>query len=184
MPNCPMCGKPVEADAAFCDSCGYTLGEGSMASSGNAPEPFESGGGMEPPSTEGEELAAAPAGEEMAPPEPEAPSGMNGYLVCPDGSEIPVTETQKLIGRVDLAKFASKQDANVISRAHLTVYQESDKFYVEDGKTRVQEKPSINKTWLVSGGNEEEITGKGRRELQDGDEISVAGLVKLRFKTG
>jgi pSer/pThr/pTyr-binding forkhead associated (FHA) protein len=163
-----MCGSTLGEDATFCDSCGYTRTETSGASSmisSNTPESFGSDSGSVP---------SAPVNG----------GSVSGNLVCPDGSEIPITETQKLLGRVDLSKFASKDDKNVISRGHFTVYQEGESFYVEDGKTRVQDKPSANKTWLISGGKEEEITGKGKRELQDGDEISVAGLVKLKFKTG
>ncbi len=174
MADCPMCGTPMDDDAAFCNSCGYarngaTGSDSSSMLSSNTPEAYNSGIG-----------ANSDVGEE-----PGAPvnGGVSGSLVCPDGKEIPITETQKLIGRVDLSKYTSKQDSNVISRAHLTVYQEGDSFYVEDGKTRVQDKPSTNKTWVVSSGVEEEITGKGKHELQDGDEVSVAGLVKLKFKT-
>jgi pSer/pThr/pTyr-binding forkhead associated (FHA) protein len=56
-----------------------------------------------------------------------------------------------------------------------------EKYYVQDGKTMVQDKPSTNKTFLVSGGQKEEITDKGRRELKDGDEINIADTVTLPF---
>ena len=45
----------------------------------------------------------------------------------------------------------------------------------------VQEKASSNKTWLVRGGDRILVTGTGRNELQDFDEIDVAELVKLQF---
>jgi len=87
-----------------------------------------------------------------------------------------------LIGRTDLAKFLPDPGkANEISRGHLTVFQEGDKFFVEDGTTMVQRKRSTNKTWLVRGSSRILVTGNGRNELQDADEIDVAELVKLQF---
>jgi hypothetical protein len=56
--------------------------------------------------------------------------------------------------------------------------------FVEDGRTMVQDRPSLNRTWLVQSGQRNDITGVGRCELQDGDDIDVAGVVKLRFKLG
>ena len=115
-------------------------------------------------------------GERPAPP-PKA-----GYLVFPDSTEQPIPPSQWLIGRADLAKFLSDPGkAHEISRGHITVFQEGDKFFIEDGKTMVQAKPSANKTWLVRGGSKILVTGTGRNELQDADEIDVAELVKLQF---
>jgi hypothetical protein len=107
----------------------------------------------------------------------------------PDGSQIEVTLSQRAIGRVDLAKFLTQSDdLNQISRAHVTVWSESApdgqaKFFVEDGVTNVQNKASLNGTALVRSGNKEEIKEKGRRELQNGDEIEVAEVIKLKFTT-
>jgi len=113
---------------------------------------------------------------------PSPPGPKAGYLQFPDGAEIQILPLQRLVGRVDLAKFVNPPErANEISRGHITVFQEGEKFFVEDGKTMVQEKPSTNKTWLIRGGSRELITNAGRRELQDGDEIDIAELVKLRF---
>ena len=71
--------------------------------------------------------------------------------------------------------------ANEISRGHLTVFQEGEKFFIEDGKTMVQRKASTNKTWLIRGNDRILVTGTGRNELQDADEIDIAELVKLQF---
>ena len=107
-----------------------------------------------------------------------------GWLIYPDESEIEITPTPRLIGRTDLAVFLlASGPIGRISKGHITVYQESDKFYIEDGKTTVQNKPSVNHTWLIRGGSGEDITGKGKRELKDGDEIDIAHEVKLKFKT-
>ena len=99
----------------------------------------------------------------------------------PDRSPIEITPTQRLIGRIDLSKYISEDDMNHVSRGHITVFKEGEKYYVQDGKTIVQEKPSKNKTWVLSGGRKEEITEKGRRELKDGDEINIADTVTLLF---
>lgn len=104
-----------------------------------------------------------------------------GFLLMPDGTQIEITPTQRLIGRIDLSKYISEDDINQISRGHFTVLKEGDKYYVQDGKTIVQEKPSKNKTWLISGGQKEEITEKGMRELKDGDEINIADMLTLLF---
>ena len=87
-----------------------------------------------------------------------------------------------MIGRTDLAKYLpDPKQANEISRGHLTVFQEGDRFFVEDGTTMVQRKASTNKTWLVRGSSRILVTGTGRTELQDEDEIDVAELVTLQF---
>jgi len=105
-----------------------------------------------------------------------------GYLVFPDNTEQPIPPSQWLIGRTDLAKYLpDPKQANEISRGHLTVFQEGDRFFVEDGTTMVQRKPSTNKTWLVRGSSRILVTGTGRTELQDADEIDVAELVTLQF---
>jgi FHA domain len=109
-------------------------------------------------------------------------SEKRGFLIMPDKSEIEITPTQKLIGRIDLSKYLSEEDLNHVSRGHMTIFKEGEKFFVQDDKTKVQEKQSKNKTCLISGGQQkEEITGKGRRELKHGDQISIADLVTLSF---
>jgi hypothetical protein len=116
--------------------------------------------------------------------EDEFPSGppKAGYLVFPDNTAQPIPPSQWLIGRADLAKFLPDPDkATEISRGHLTVFQEGERFFVEDGSTMVQRRASANKTWLVRRGTRILVTGTGRNELQDADEIDVAELVKLQF---
>src|SRR5207245_10313844 len=127
---------------------------------------------------EDEGPAEATEPEEELPAEP--PKA--GYLVFPDNTEQPIPPSQWLIGRTDLAKFLpNPKQANEISRGHLTVFQEGDRFFVEDGTTMVQRKPSTNKTWLVRGASRILVTGTGRTELQNDDEIDVAELVTLQF---
>jgi hypothetical protein len=130
--------------------------------------------------TEAEEVPEEVA-EEVSEEVPEGPSKA-GYLVFPDNTEQPIPPSQWLIGRADLAKYLpNPKTANEISRGHLTVFQEGEQFFIEDGTTMVQRKPSANKTWLVRNGSRILVTGTGRNELQDADEIDVAELVKLQF---
>ena len=142
----------------------------------DAPSEIESGSDWV--EDDGEGSADSTDTEEALSPEP--PKA--GYLVFPDDTEQPIPPSQWLIGRADLAKYlGDPEKANEISRGHLTVFQEGERFFVEDGTTMVQRKASANKTWLVRGSTRILVTGAGRNELQDEDEIDVAELVKLQF---
>jgi len=99
-----------------------------------------------------------------------------GNLVLPDGSKIEIDKSQRLVGRVDLAQF-SDDDSENISRGHFTVFEDSGTYYIQDGSTNVQEKPSKNHTFK----NEEDITDKGRVQLSDDDIIKVS-TVEINFK--
>jgi len=127
---------------------------------------------------EAEASAESPDTEE----EPAAEAPKAGFLVFPDQTEQPIPPSQWLIGRADVSKFLPDSvKANEISRGHLTVFQEGERFFIEDGKTMVQRKASTNKTWLIRGSDRILVTGTGRNELQDADEIDIAELVKLQF---
>jgi hypothetical protein len=176
-----------QADAT--DSGGDGMANSGTEDTGQADATDGGGDGMANSGTEdtgqadatdggGEGMADSMEAEEES---PTLPSKL-GYLVFPDDTEQPIPQSQWLIGRADLAKYVSDPDkASEISRGHMTVFQEGEKFFVEDGKTMVQERPSANKTWLVRGGAKILVTGTGRNELQDADEIDVAELVKLQF---
>jgi zinc ribbon protein len=208
--TCPNCGSENRESAKYCDDCGGKIGlaiaqpepvsssvgaedeglsssfvedEGDVDSgpsaetddSGPTPEPEPE---MEPTEPEGEVQAEPLEAEE----EPSEELPRAGYLVFPDNSEQPIPPSQWLIGRADLSKFLPDPKlANEISRGHLTVFQEGERFFIEDGTTMVQRKASANKTWLVRNGSRILVTGTGRNELQDADEIDVAELVKLQF---
>jgi len=174
---------PTNEDAGAVDSMfGPDAGEPETA---GEPEPPAA----DLPEPEGEGSSDLRAVEDEGPaeatePEEELPAALPkaGYLVFPDNTEQPIPPSQWLIGRTDLAKFLpNPKQANEISRGHLTVFQEGDRFFVEDGTTMVQRKPSTNKTWLVRGASRILVTGTGRTELQNDDEIDVAELVTLQF---
>lgn len=165
-------------------------GSAAPADEGEPPVDPVEGGDATPADSEAEpELGdSTEAGDDWlaSSPEAEAEGGdvtpQAGYLVFPDGTEQPVSPSQWLIGRADLAKYlADPEKANEISRGHFTISQEGEGFFIEDGKTMVQDKPSSNKTWLVRGGSRILVTSTGRHDLQDADEIDVAELVRLQF---
>ena len=204
--TCPKCQQVVTSTDGFCQSCGFKINNigrsNSLTQQEQQPPPSPSSSwsadnikkvcknklctnyDVEYGVDEnycgmcGSELALVSSASEAEPPDLQK---KRGYLVMPDGSQIEITPTQRLIGRIDLSKYISEGDMSHISRGHITVFKEEEKYYVQDGKTIVQEKPSRNKTWLISGGQREEITEKGRRELKDGDEINIANTVTLTF---
>lgn len=97
-------------------------------------------------------------------------------MIFPDLSEIEIDESYRLVGRADLSKY-SKLDADKISRGHFTIYLKNDKCYVEDGNTKVQNKPSIEHTFL----NNEDITGKGKIQLSVNDVLKISDI-EIRIK--
>lgn len=181
--------KAMGTDEGEADSGGLSWPEAASDPEGSAAEPEESKDEGWPEPTGDDEGAAAEGSVDVhdaiptvAREEGEAEGPKVGYLVFPDSTEQPIPESQWLIGRADLSKYLrDPENASEISRGHLTVFQEGEKYYIEDGKTMVQERPSANKTWLVRGGSKILVTGTGRNELQDADEIDIAELVKLQF---
>lgn len=174
-------------DATDESESGFALAETQTEPAEDAAEPDstdEPDAGIDRTETEGEGLVESTDTEGDLLAEDEGPSepAKVGYLVFPDNTEQPIPPSQWLIGRTDLAKFLPDPGkANEISRGHLTVFQEGEQFFIEDGTTMVQRKASANKTWLIRGGSRTLVTGTGRTELQDADEIDVAELVTLQF---
>ena len=52
------------------------------------------------------------------------------------------------------------------------------RYYIEDGVTSVQEKPSTNGTKV----NGQDITGQGKKELENGNLIGLSGVVECTFQ--
>ncbi len=148
MAICTLCNSYVDDGDTFCVSCGAPLSQ---------------------------PLASNPTDTKLD--EPEKLTNPNGArLVLPDSSEIEIDKAQRLIGRADLIKF-SQQEPSLISRGHFTVYDNNGKYYMQDGKTKVQDKESKNHTFL----NGKDITGKERFELNNEDVIEVSD-VKIAVK--
>jgi len=165
MGPCPICkfsNNPSDSD--YCTECGAKL---TVESQPAAPEPQPAA----------PEPAAAP--QPAAAPEPAAVTG--AVLKLPDNSDIKIELAPKIVGRMELLEYLKTLqgvDPMIISRQHFTISQEKDKYYIEDGNTAVQDKPSANHTYL----NGVDITEKGQQELKNGDEIDLANTVKLTFR--
>ena len=151
---CSNCDQEISEEESFCTECGNLLSE----------------------TTDSKEIPTNNQKTETN--ESDEPSLKKGKLVFPDDSEIEIDESQRLLGRADLKIFLDS-DSNNISRGHFTVFEENEKYYLEDGSTNVQYKASEKHTIL----NEEDITGKGKIELNDGDTIKVSD-VAIHFKMG
>ena len=149
---CSNCDQEVNEEESFCTECGNLLSE----------------------TTDSKEVPTNDKKTETN--ESDETSLKKGKLVFPDESEIEIDESQRLLGRADLKLFLDG-DLNDISRGHFTVFEECGKYYLEDGSTNVQYKASEKHTIL----NEEDITGKGKIELNDGDLIKISD-VGLHFK--
>ena len=99
-----------------------------------------------------------------------------------DGAEIlsiRFEDAPKTIGRQDVSDILTSQgkDPLQVSRKHCTIFREGDDYYIEDGTTPVQEKPSGNHTTV----NGKDITGQGRVKLADNDSIVLAMLAETTF---
>ena len=155
MVSCPICGFSENPDdSIYCTECGGKVAEESKPAP-TAPEPATTA------------------------PEPAAITG--AVLILPDNSNIQIGSSPKTIGRVELLDYLKTlqgTDPMTISRQHFTISQEKDTYYVEDGNTAVQDKPSANHTYL----NGVDITDKGRQELKNDDVIDLANTIKLTFR--
>jgi pSer/pThr/pTyr-binding forkhead associated (FHA) protein len=96
---------------------------------------------------------------------------VSASLTLPNGSEIPLSTTDRWIGRDELRQALTSGGLQFVSREHILISYANGRFYVEDPR-------SSNGTRL----NGNEIKGKGKFELKDGDVIELASEVKLAFK--
>jgi uncharacterized Zn finger protein (UPF0148 family) len=150
---CPYCNTSNPRGELFCTNCGYNLQ-------------------LKPKiKKRTEDLVEKKAREELKKEEPLPLAN----LLLPDKSTLPITENLRVIGRQDISKSVPFDISKYVSREHLSIMFENDKFYIEDG---VNGKPSLNGTKL----NDVEIKEKGRKTLSNGDEILMAGAVKLIFQ--
>ena len=96
-------------------------------------------------------------------------------FVGPGGKIIPITSLPQTFGREDFRGIADESSLRVISRRHFTV-----SYDYHNGTFLIEDAGSTNGTLL----NGEEIRGKGPVPLKDGDTVSPAGVLQLRFTTG
>lgn len=95
-----------------------------------------------------------------------------GKLILPDNSEIPLQGGTKSIGRADFERLVPPDMAKYISRQHLVVGFAYGNYYIEDAG-------SGNGTKL----NGREIKGAGSQWLKDGDQINLAGVITVVFRS-
>ncbi len=161
MEQCPQCKTERVQDENFCDNCGHKYAEISVDESQQTPE-------QQTPSAQ--LIDTVP----------------QGILYIQDttnsSNEFPIhfDENPKIIGRSDISEFVKEQnlDPLQVSRQQCTIFKEGDDYYIEDGITSVQDKPSGNHT-SVNGQN---ISEKGKIKLNDQDKIVFATIVNAIFR--
>ena len=94
-------------------------------------------------------------------------------LVLPNNREIEIREEERIFGREDFRGVVSDEELQFISRKHFKIMRMNDEIYIEDLDSK-------NGTML----NREEIKGWGRRKLEDGNEILIAKILKIRYVRG
>jgi len=178
--KCAKCNEELTEGDNFCTFCRTPIGAPQQPSppppqQPSTPEPQQppTPEPQQPPTPEPQQATPQSSVEELS---KTSDTSKTGNLLFPDDYKIEIDESQRLVGRADLIKF-SDADPKLISRGHFTVYEENAAYYLNDGNTNVQEKPSTHHTFL----NEEDITGKGKVELSDGDIIKVSE-VQITFK--
>jgi hypothetical protein len=95
--------------------------------------------------------------------------GMAARLISSTGTTMPVIGGP--LGRRNFQALTSPDMAGTISRQHLRITFEDRRFFIED-------LGSTNGTRV----NGSEIRGTGRRPIEDGDDIEVAGALKMTFR--
>ena len=152
MKTCPACDeKKNNDDERFCMSCGLDLDK--SKSSSNAEN-------LQTPNQETDDNT-------------KVSNISTGKLVFPDKAVFAIDDSQRLVGLADLRKH-TKQEPNLISRSHFTIYKKNEKYFIKDGVTNVQNKASENNTSV----NGEELTGD-EHELENGDKILVSDVEML-----
>ena len=152
MKTCPACEEEKNNDnERFCMSCGLDLDK--SKSSSNAEN-------LQTPNRETDDNT-------------KVSNISTGKLVFPDKTVFTIDDSQRLVGLADLRKH-TKQEPNLISRSHFTIYKKNEKYFIKDGVTNVQNKASKNNTSV----NGEELTGD-EHELENGDKILVSDVEML-----
>ena len=197
MEKCPQCNADRIPDENFCDSCGHKYAtepkvepNEPKVESGGESQSFEeyekaylkrveaqSGEGGEDASEGGED--ASEGGEDAS--EGGEPRGAI-WIPNVNGGEQPIyfESEQKTVGRMDVSEYLKSQniDPLQVSRKQFTFYIEDEKYYIIDGATSVQEKPSGNHTTV----NGKDITEQGAIELNSEDKIGMSTVLDVTFR--
>ena len=152
MKTCPACEEEKNNDnERFCMSCGLDLDKSKSPSNAE---------NLQTPNQETDDNT-------------KVSNISTGKLVFPDKAVFAIDDSQRLVGLADLRKH-TKQEPNLISRSHFTIYKKNEKYFIKDGVTNVQNKASKNNTSV----NGEELTGD-EHELENGDKILVSDVEML-----
>ena len=152
MKTCPACEEEKNNDnERFCTSCGLDLDKSKSPSNAE---------NLQTPNQETDDNT-------------KVSNISTGKLVFPDKTVFAIDDSQRLVGLADLRKH-TKQEPNLISRSHFTIYKKNEKYFIKDGVTNVQNKASENNTSV----NGEELTGD-EHELENGDKILVSDVEML-----
>ena len=152
MKTCPACDEKKNNDnERFCMNCGLDLDKSKSPSNAE---------NLQTPNQETDDNT-------------KVSNISTGKLVFPDKTVFTIDDSQRLVGLADLRKH-TKQEPNLISRSHFTIYKKNEKYFIKDGVTNVQNKASKNNTSI----NGEELTGD-EHELENGDKILVSDVEML-----
>ena len=152
MKTCPACEEEKNNDnERFCMSCGLDLDKSKSPSNAE---------NLQTPNQETDDNT-------------KVSNISTGKLVFPDKTVFAIDDSQRLVGLADLRKH-TKQEHNLISRSHFTIYKKNEKYFIKDGVTNVQNKASENNTSV----NGEELTGD-EHELENSDKILVSDVEML-----
>jgi len=190
MDKCPQCNSNRIPDENFCDSCGHKYAAPSKSETPKVESNSESKSfddyekdyleRLEDKSNESEVNTS-----EVNTSEVNTSEQTGGAVWIPNvsGNEQPIyfEFEQKTIGRIDVSEYLKSQniDQLQVSRKQFTFYTEDGKYYIVDGKTSVQEKPSGNHTTV----NGKDITEQGPIELHTNDVIGMSTVLNITFKT-
>ena len=152
MKTCPACDEKENNDnERFCMNCGLDLDKSKSPSNAE---------NLQTPNQETDDNT-------------KVSNISTGKLVFPDKTVFTIDDSQRLVGLADLRKH-TKQEPNLISRSHFTIYKKNEKYFIKDGVTNVQNKASENNTSV----NGKELTGD-EHELENGDKILVSDVEML-----
>ena len=195
MDKCPQCNSNRIPDENFCDSCGHKYAAPSKSETPKVESNSESKSfddyekdyleRLEDKSNESEVNTSEVNTSEVNTSEVNTSEQTGGAVWIPNvsGNEQPIyfEFEQKTIGRMDVSEYLKSQniDQLQVSRKQFTFYTEDGKYYIVDGKTSVQEKPSGNHTTV----NGKDITEQGPIELHTNDVIGMSTVLNITFKT-
>ena len=188
MEKCPQCGTDRQQDEqgqylGFCDGCGHkftTTPKPQSQPESQSLEEYEKDYVARVIPDEGETDAG---GDDSGDAGGDESSGGAIWIPGQDNAgEQPIyfEDNPKTVGRADVSELLKSRgnDPLQVSRKQFTISKESDTYYIEDGKTSVQDNPSGNHTTV----NGKDITGKGKVELNDGDIIGIATVLDVTFR--